>query len=113
MNELALSNQVLAGTIPDDVGLLTGFVYFYVYGNQLMGSLPSYIGLWTSLFFFDVGLNQLLGTVPKEVSKWTMGLCPSLATIFAQRMEHLVICLLIATRFSVSAAISASNMYMF
>jgi Leucine-rich repeat (LRR) protein len=66
-----LFGRVLAGTIPDDVGLWTGQQSFVVSNNQLVGSLPSSIGLWTGLTKFDVGLNKLTGTVPKEVANWT------------------------------------------
>jgi hypothetical protein len=70
VTSLRLSGPVLAGTIPDDVGLWTGLTVFNVYVNQLVGSLPSSIGLWTSLTILDVGYNQLTGTVPKEVANW-------------------------------------------
>jgi Leucine rich repeat N-terminal domain len=68
---LDLSEQVLAGTIPDDVGLWTDLNIFDVILNQLVGSLPSSIGLWTGLTYFGVGFNQLTGTVPKDVANWT------------------------------------------
>jgi hypothetical protein len=68
---LSLPRQGLNGTMPDDVGLLTGLLTFDVNSNQLVGPLPPSIGLWTNITIFSVYRNQLAGTVPKDVSKWT------------------------------------------
>jgi Leucine-rich repeat (LRR) protein len=71
LRRLYLPSQVLAGTIPDDVGLWTGLTYFDVSTNQLVGSLPSSIGLWTSLTYFSVYVNQLVGSLPSSIGLWT------------------------------------------
>jgi hypothetical protein len=68
---LYLPSRGLAGSIPADMGLWTGFTYIRMENNQLSGSLPSSIGLWTDITEFNVGMNLLVGTVPTEVSKWT------------------------------------------
>jgi Leucine-rich repeat (LRR) protein len=71
VTKLQLPQRNFIGTIPADVGLLTGLTNFFVAFNQLGGKLPTTIGLLTRLSRFSVGNNQLTGTVPTEVSKWT------------------------------------------
>jgi Leucine-rich repeat (LRR) protein len=68
---LVLRGKRLSGTIPDDVGLLTGLTVFNVGITNLVGSLPSSIGLWTSLTKFDAFINKLVGSVPSSIGSWT------------------------------------------
>jgi PT repeat len=71
LDAFAVYENQLAGSLPSSIGLWTALLYFGAFTNQLTGSLPSSIGLWTSLSYFDVSINQLTGTVPKDVANWT------------------------------------------
>jgi hypothetical protein len=56
---LDLNDINIHGTIPPDLGWLTGMEVLNMDGNNLAGSLPTSIGLWTNLNTIQLGWNQL------------------------------------------------------
>jgi Leucine-rich repeat (LRR) protein len=49
---LYLQNNNLTGSIPPEIGNLTGLIRLYLYGNNLSGSIPPEIGLLSNLDYF-------------------------------------------------------------
>ena len=60
---LALGNNNLVGTLPDELGDLTALTTLYLWGNKLSGPIPDLSGL-TGLTTLDLGQNELTGPVP-------------------------------------------------
>jgi gliding motility-associated-like protein len=61
---LALINNNLIGTIPDEFCDLSGLEYIYLNKNQLTGNLPSCIGSAVSINSIDLSDNSLSGAFP-------------------------------------------------
>lgn len=57
----------LGGSIPRQIGLLTGLVSTYMFNNFYGGPLPSQIGLLKELRVLNFGVNQVTGTLPTEL----------------------------------------------
>jgi Leucine-rich repeat (LRR) protein len=55
------------GTIPTEVGLLTGLTFFSIEQNHIDGTIPSEFGLLTDLTTLNIGENDLDGPVPPEI----------------------------------------------
>lgn len=66
---LALYNLSIAGTIPTEIGDLTGLVTLWLNDNQLTGPIPSTIGNLVNLRDFQVPNNMLTGRIPSEIGK--------------------------------------------
>ncbi len=64
---LYLQNNNLTGSIPPEIGNLTGLIRFYLYGNNLSGSIPPEIGLLSNLDYLRLESNQLSGSIPSEI----------------------------------------------
>lgn len=62
---LALNN--LQGSIPPEIGRLSGLKIFQVYGNQFSGELPSSIYNLSSMTYFSVTQNRLQGEIPPDI----------------------------------------------
>lgn len=71
VTELVLQANNLVGSIPSNVGILTGLEHFDVGVNDLIGTLPDVTGQLTNLKRFDVAVNDLTGTLPDSIGKWT------------------------------------------
>jgi hypothetical protein len=54
------------GTIPPELGKLTGLTHFFIRGNLYSGSIPTELGQWTAIEQFDVSRNNLSGPIPTE-----------------------------------------------
>jgi hypothetical protein len=70
---LDLSFNNVQGTVPPEIGLLSGLVRVDLDGGPssfLVGSLPSEIGYLNLLNTFSARGNQLTGTLPDEVGNW-------------------------------------------
>jgi uncharacterized protein YejL (UPF0352 family) len=65
--ELALSANGLKGTIPVEIGNLTGLQRLYLDANQLSGSIPAQVGSMVSLQTLDLSNNQLSGAIPSQL----------------------------------------------
>ena len=55
------------GTIPSELGLLTGMTHFFISGNSHSGSIPTELGRWTALEQFDVSRNYFTGIIPTQL----------------------------------------------
>ncbi|CAL9061554.1 unnamed protein product, partial [Musa banksii] len=62
-----LSNNILEGEIPNDLGALSKLKILYLWGNQLRGSIPPEIGNLVSLRELYLHENQLTGKIPLEI----------------------------------------------
>jgi hypothetical protein len=70
---LDLSFNNVQGTIPPEIGLLSGLLRLDLDGGPsgfLVGSLPTEIGFINLLNAFSARGNQLTGTLPDEVRNW-------------------------------------------
>ena len=66
---LYLDNNQIGGSIPASLGNLTALQELHLYHNQLTGSIPAEIGNLANLDFLDLGNNQLTGSIPTEIGK--------------------------------------------
>jgi Leucine-rich repeat (LRR) protein len=64
---LGLSDNQLAGTIPPELGNVSNLTFLNLSSNQLSGSLPPSLGGLTSLVDLDLSSNQLTGPIPPEL----------------------------------------------
>jgi hypothetical protein len=55
------------GSIPTQIGVLSGLTALYLNGNSFVGTLPSQLGLLTSLTTLALSSNFFTGTVPTEI----------------------------------------------
>ena len=60
-------NSEITGTIPTELGYLTGLKVFAVRSNGLSGSIPSEIGNLRTLEVVDLSRNTFQGEVPTEI----------------------------------------------
>ena len=61
---LNLKQNSLSGSIPSQLGLLTGLTYLGLYGNQLGGTIPTQLGALPLLSHLALNNNQLVGIIP-------------------------------------------------
>ena len=72
LENLILSGNLLHGSIPTTIGLLTKLTTILLYDNHLSGTIPTEIGLLTNLQVFNIALNaDITGTIPTEISLLT------------------------------------------
>jgi hypothetical protein len=65
---LALKSNNLDGTVPEEVGLLSGSLTDIFFRDEtLKGTIPSALGLLTKLTHMYLGLNGFTGTIPTEI----------------------------------------------
>ncbi|TYH72359.1 hypothetical protein ES332_D05G250200v1, partial [Gossypium tomentosum] len=64
LEELALQNNYLNGSIPSSLGNLANLTYLYMLNNSLSGNIPSEIGNLSSFQELYIGNNQLTGSIP-------------------------------------------------
>ena len=60
-------DNLLTGTIPEELYNLTNCLRFDVNTNGLSGTISSSIGQLSNLEFFRVSTNDFTGTIPSEV----------------------------------------------
>ena len=58
------------GTLPTELGYLTGMKIFFVQNNLFTGNIPPEIGSWTELEQIDLSHNRLVSTIPTEVGNF-------------------------------------------
>lgn len=71
LQELDLSGNAITGSIPAEIGNLTGLSNMNLSSNKISGSIPTAIGNLTNLTNLDLGNNSLSGTIPVEVGNLT------------------------------------------
>ena len=64
---LSITNATLTGTIPTEVGALTGLKRLWLYGNQLTGFVPDELDALDQLQVLEVHHNQLGGAMPDGI----------------------------------------------
>jgi len=69
--QLDISDLDFVGTLPSEIGELTGLTDFKVGGNGFTGSVPSEIGELTGLKRLNFGRNGFTGSVPSEIGLLT------------------------------------------
>ena len=68
VTELDMDGQGLNGTIPAQLGQLSGLRELRLaWGNQLTGSIPAELGRLTRLTFLNLAANHLSGPIPPEL----------------------------------------------
>ncbi len=68
---LDLFDNWLSGTLPPELGNLTGLQILYLAGNKLSGTLPSELWSLTNLQNLSLTENQFSGTLPLELGNLT------------------------------------------
>ena len=67
VTELALDEMGLDGSLPAQLGLMTGMEVLSLSGNNLSGALPVELGNLSGLRDLSVDRNQLIGEIPAEL----------------------------------------------
>ncbi len=71
ITEINLGNNNLSGTLPTEIGDLSGLVTLDLDFNSLTGNIPSEISGMIALEDFDLNNNQLSGSIPTEIENLT------------------------------------------
>ena len=66
---LDLRNNVLSGEIPPELGRLTRLVFFNLFRNALSGDIPSELGGLTALVTMNLEDNSLTGSIPAALGR--------------------------------------------
>lgn len=64
---LNLNGNNLTGTLPAELGDLTGLTYLNLFGNHLDGSIPAGLGRLTALIQMRLDGNDLSGSIPSDL----------------------------------------------
>ena len=64
---LSLGDNRLTGTVPPELGNLSGLIELNLPGNQLAGAIPPELGNLARLTELNLGANQLVGAIPTEL----------------------------------------------
>jgi hypothetical protein len=69
---LDFSQNLLVGTIPSELGMLSALTNIELDGNSLTGSIPSELGKFSRVsFFFALSRNSFTGFIPSELGRLT------------------------------------------
>jgi prepilin-type N-terminal cleavage/methylation domain-containing protein len=71
VDSVSLPNNNLTGSLPTEIGNLTGLTTLNLTGNAITGSIPPQIGRLTDLSTLDLSDNQLDGVIPKTIGNNT------------------------------------------
>lgn len=69
LRRLELSNNFIAGTLPDDFFYLVSLESIHLSSNALSGTLPSRLGNLMKLINFYADGNDFSGTIPSELGR--------------------------------------------
>ena len=69
LKALDLSDNALAGTISEDIGMMKNLEVFNFTANNIVGSLPDSIGDMSHLKVFHMSFNKLDNTIPYSIYK--------------------------------------------
>ncbi|EEF45856.1 leucine-rich repeat receptor-like serine/threonine-protein kinase SKM1 [Ricinus communis] len=69
LETLDLSNNMLSGKIPLEIGSFSSLKFLDLGGNVLMGKIPISLTNITSLQFLTLASNQLVGQIPRELGQ--------------------------------------------
>jgi Leucine-rich repeat (LRR) protein len=67
LTDLQLFNNHLSGTLPPAIGNLTKLENLYLSSNKIAGSIPASLGNLTQLRALNIGSNDLSGQIPVEL----------------------------------------------
>lgn len=67
---LALSSKGLVGTLPEELGILTGLERLYLGYNQLSGELPESMANLQQLKCLSMPFNRFTGSIPASFAVW-------------------------------------------
>jgi Leucine-rich repeat (LRR) protein len=70
VQEIALSDHGLSGTLPTSISVWTYLTTFQVDTNNITSTLPSSIGNWTQLTTFTINTNLFIGSIPSSIGSW-------------------------------------------
>jgi hypothetical protein len=72
LSGLFLNNNLLRGTLPTEIGLLTNLESgLDLSSNTIQGTLPTDLGGLTKIKIFRINSNLFDGTLPSELQSWT------------------------------------------
>jgi len=66
-----LSHNVLRGSLPSEIGILSSLSYLMLSYNFITGTIPSEIGMLSSLQRLYLENNSIMGTIPTELCALT------------------------------------------
>ena len=72
---IRLANNVLAGSLPDGLTLLTKLSAIDITNNAFIGSLPTGVSALSGLSSLLMSLNGITGTIPDTVTSLTKLRC--------------------------------------
>jgi len=67
MDRIEFENNTLSGTLPVELGNLTGLRYLLVEEGFTNGAIPSEYGLLSDLIILDLNFNNLTGSIPESI----------------------------------------------
>ncbi len=71
LTHLLLQKNELSGSIPPEMGELSNLTNLYLSDNQLTGSIPPELGELSNLAALRLNFNKLSGSIPPELGKLT------------------------------------------
>jgi len=67
VDRIEFENYGLSGTLPVELGNLTGLRYLIVEEGTTNGTIPSEYGLLSDLVIIDLNFNELTGSIPESI----------------------------------------------
>ena len=66
---LSVNSRELDGTVPAELGDLTGLRRLHLFENRLSGPIPAELGMLADLQALDLGENRLTGQIPVDLAR--------------------------------------------
>ena len=64
---VSITNSTLKGTIPSELGKLSGLRRLWLYDNQLTGSIPTTLNQLSKLEIVELHHNNITGAMPQGI----------------------------------------------